>query len=188
MDIYGFGQAFIQKIVETRVDPQLVDEKAFERGQLVEPAWDLSRANPEVRVFTHPWGREAECSPTCEAAALDFKNRVEGCPSCWARSKRRSVADVFGMRNNFDLAAVDHSDGSLVVEVKWLLLEANKGPNSEFQRFIGQCTLAAAANDVVIGVCGLRGRRERQLDAHEEQLKVALARIGVHLIVLRAQS
>ena len=32
------------------------------------------------------------------------------------------------------------------------------------QRFIWQCALAAAANDVVIGVCGLWGRREKQLE------------------------
>ena len=106
----------------------------------------------------------------------------------WAELYDRSVADVFGMRNNFDLAAVDRNDGSLVVEVKWLQLKPNKGPNGEFQRFIGQCGLAAAANDVVIGVCGLWGRRERQLDAHETLLIGALRKIGVRLIVLRAES
>lgn len=188
MDISGFGNAFVQKIAGTTLGAQFTDERAFEKGHLVDSAWELSRANPAIRVFTHPWGREAKCQPTCEAAAADFRNRVEGCPVCWKRSKKRSVADVFGMRNNFDLAAIDRNDGSLVVEVKWLLLSANKGPNNEFQRFIGQCTLAATANDVVIGVCGLWGRRERQFDAHEEYLKEKLGKIGVRLIVLRAQS
>lgn len=165
-----------------------MDEKAFETGILVESAWELSRAHPEIRVFTHPWGRKAECKPTCEAAALNFSNRVEGCPACWKRSKKRSVADVFDMRNNFDLAAIDRSDGSLVVEVKWLQLKPNTGPNREFQRFIGQCALAAAANDVVIGVCGLWGRREKRFDAHENVIEGALRKIGVRLIVLRAES
>jgi hypothetical protein len=71
------------------------------------------------------------------------------------------VADVFGMRNNFDVAAVDQADRGLVVEVKWLRFKKNKGPNSEFQRFVGQCVLAAAANDVIIGVCGLWGAEAR---------------------------
>jgi hypothetical protein len=188
VDIAGFGDAFVQRIAATTLGSQFTDEKAFERGHLVESAWELSRANPEIRVFTHPWGRDAECKSTCEAAAMDFVNRVEGCPICWKRSKKRSVADVFGMRNNFDLAAVDRDNGSLVVEVKWLLLKANKGPNGEFQRFIGQCTLAASANNVVIGVCGLWGRRDRALDAHDDYLKEKLGKIGVRLIVLRTQS
>jgi hypothetical protein len=92
---------------------------------------------------------------------------------------------VFGIRNNFDLVAVDGSAGSLAVEVKWLKLSVTKGPNSEFQRFIGQCALAAARNDVVIGVCGLRGRRNRQFDAHETELKKKLGAMGVQLLVLR---
>lgn len=186
MDIYGFGQAFVENVAATNLGAEFVNEKAFEQRHLVAAAWELSKANPEIRVFTHPWGRQAECRPTCEAAANDFCKRIEGCPSCWTHSKRRSVADVFGMRSNFDLAAIDRDGGSLVVEVKWLRLEANRGPNGEFQRFIGQCALAASANDVVIGVCGLWGRRERQFDAHEERLRDVLARIGVHLIVLRA--
>ena len=188
MDIHGFGDAFGRKIAATTLGARFVDEKAFETGVLVESAWELSRANQEIRVFTHPWARKAKCKPTCDAAALNFSDRVEGCPACWKRSKKRSVADVCGMRNNFDLAAVDRNDGSLVVEVKWLQLKANEGPNGEFQRFIGQCGLAAAANDVVIGVCGLWGRRERQLDAHEKLLQGALRKIGVRLIVLRAES
>lgn len=186
MDIHGFADALIQKIEATNPGAQFLDEKAFETGHLVEPAWELSRAHPEIRVFTHPWGRTAKCRPTCEAAAVEFANRVEGCPVCWKRSKKRSVADVFGTRNNFDLAAIDRNNGSLAVEVKWLLLTAKKGPNSEFQRFVGQCALAAAANDVVIGICGLRGHREKRLDAHENDLTGVLKKVGVHLIVLRA--
>ena len=98
------------------------------------------------------------------------------------------MVDVFGTRNNFDLVAVDRSNGSLAVEVKWLSLSPAKGPNGELQRFIGQCVLAAAANDVVIGVCGFRGQRKKQFDTHEGELKSALKKIGVHLIALRAES
>lgn len=187
MDINAFADALTKKIAATHLSARFIDEKAFEVGHLVQPAWELSRVHPEIRVFTHPWGRTVRCRPTCEAAALQFSNRVEGCPACWKRSKERSVADVFGTRNNFDLAAIDRSGGSLVVEAKWLSLTPSKGPNGEFQRFIGQCALAAAANSVVIGVCGLRGQRKRPLDAHEADLTEKLSTIGVRLIVLRAE-
>lgn len=188
MDIHGFANAFGQKLAAIKLGGRFVNERAFESGTLVDAAWELSRRNPEIRVFTHPWGRKAKCQPTCRDAALDFNGRIEGCPECWKNSKQRSVTDVFGTRNNFDLAAVDRKNGSLVVEVKWLTLRDNKGPNSEFQRFIGQCTLAAAANDVVIGVCGLWGRRQKTLDAHEARLKNAVRKIGVTLIVLRGET
>jgi hypothetical protein len=115
-----------------------------------------------------------------------FNSRIEGCPRCWASSKASSVVDAFGTRNNFDLVAVDPEGARLAVEVKWLLLSAGKGPNVGLQRFIGQCTLAAATNDVVIGVCGFRGQRKKQFTAHDEKVKALLKRIGIHMIALRA--
>jgi hypothetical protein len=66
----------------------------------------------------------------------------EGCPKGWAASKAPSVVDAFGTRSNFDLVAVDRLGHTLAVEVKWLRLSGGKGPNGEFQRFIGQCALA----------------------------------------------
>jgi len=186
MDIPEFATALVTRIEAERPSVAVRNESAFEQDHIVRPAWDLSRSNPNIRVFSHPANRRVKCKPTCDAAVLHFEHRVEGCPVCWARSKARSVVDTFGIRNNFDLAAVDASNGSLAVEVKWLTLSATKGPNSEFQRFIGQCTLAAAGNEAVIGVLGLRGRRNRQFDAHEGELTKKLGAIGVHLVVLRA--
>jgi hypothetical protein len=186
MNIRQFAAALITRIEAERPSGVVRNEAAFERDHITGPAWELSRSNPEIRVFTHPANRRVKCKPTCDAGASDFAHRVEGCPACWAHSKARSVVDTFGVRNNFDLAAIDRGNGSLAVEVKWLALSATKGPNSEFQRFIGQCTLAAAGNDVVIGVCGLRGRRNKQFDAHEGELKKKLAAMGVHLVVLKA--
>ncbi|HET9362010.1 MAG TPA: hypothetical protein VFO58_19795 [Vicinamibacterales bacterium] len=185
MDILEFGEALGLKISTTKLGARFRNEKTFERDVIVKAAWEISLPNPEIRVFTHPWKRKAECQPTCEAAARNFSGRVEGCSACWKRSKERHSADVFGMRNNFDLAAVDRADGRLVVEVKWLQFKGNKAPNSEFQRFVGQCALAAAANRVVIGVCGLWGRREKPLDKNERLFGEALAKVGVRLIVLR---
>ena len=188
MDIRGFAAGLAEQIEGAHPSGRLLNEGAFERQHIIVPAWELSRLHPEIRVFSHPGNRRARCTPTCDTGASKFTHRVEGCPRCWARSKARCVADVFGTRNNFDLVAVDRSDGSLAVEVKWLSLSDTKGPNAEFQRFVGQCALAATANDIVIGVCGLRGRRKRQLDAHEGELKAKLDKIGVRLIVLRADA
>ena len=187
MDIRGFAAALAQHIEGVHPEARFVNEAAFEQEHIIQPAWQLSRLNPDIRVFTHPANRRARCEPTCEAAASEFVHRVEGCPKCWAKSKARSVADVFGTRNNFDLAAIDRESGSLAVEVKWLSLSPTKGPNAEFQRFIGQCALAATANDAVIGVCGLRGRREKQFDKHESEPTSKLAKMGIHLIVLRCE-
>lgn len=186
MDIREFAAVLAARIEAERPMGTVRNEAAFERDHIVRPAWELSRSNPNIRVFTHPSNRRVKCKPTCDAGLSNFEHRVEGCPVCWARSKARCVVDAFGVRNNFDLAAVDGNNGSLAIEVKWLTLSTNKGPNSEFQRFIGQCTLAAAGNEAVIGVLGLRGRRNRQFDAHERTLEKKLSALGVHLVVLKA--
>jgi len=71
--------------------------------------------------------------------------------------------------------------------VKWLAFPGGKGPNREFQRFIGQCALAAAVHDVVIGVCGFRGQRRKKFDEHDIDLQAALKKIGVVLIPVYAK-
>jgi hypothetical protein len=98
-----------------------------------------------------------------------------------------SVVDAFGTRNNFDLVAVDKAGGRLAVEVKWLSASGARAPNGEFQRFVGQCALAAATNDVVIGVCGFRSQARRPFNANDAKVKALLEHIGVHLIVLGAE-
>jgi hypothetical protein len=186
VNIRQFGEALSRHLTGIKLGTRFVSERAFESGVLVNQAWEISRTHPGIRVFSLPWGRRVRCKPSCEGAEIAFNGRVEGCPECWARSKARSTTKAFGTRNNFDLAAVDRQGGSLVVEVKWLHLETNRGPNGEFQRFLGQCTLAAAANDVVLGVCGLWGHRQKALDDHEAKLKEHFQQIGVQLIVLRS--
>ncbi len=188
MDIRQFTAALIQRIEGARPSTEISNEAAFEQAHVGAPAWELSRTSPDIRVFTHPSNRRATCSPDCDSAASLFTSRVEGCPRCWAASKALSVVDAFGTRNNFDLVAVDLAGASLAVEVKWLSTSAGKGPNAEFQRFVGQCVLAAATNDVVIGVCGFRGERRKPFNAHDRKITTLLQKIGVHLIVLRAES
>jgi hypothetical protein len=137
-------------------------------------------------VFVHPDNRKRKCRDGCDVGATDLSRRVQGCPDCWKASKEWSVVEVFGTKNNFDLVAIDRKKKTLAVEVKWLSFPGGKGPNSEFQRFIGQCTLAAAVNNVVIGVCGFRGQRKKQFHKDESKLRAMLKRIGVFLIPVHA--
>lgn len=186
MDIHGFAAALVRRVEREIPAARLRKEAEFELKHVIEPAWELSQKHREVRVFVHPHNRKRTCNGGCDASADDLSHRVQGCPRCWAASKTWSVVDVLGTRNNFDLVAVDQNKKSLAVEVKWLSFSPGKGPNSEFQRFIGQCALAAAVHDVVIGVCGFRGQRIRQFDQHEADVRATLEKIGVRLIPLRA--
>jgi hypothetical protein len=187
MDIYSFSSALAQAISEEIPSIDLKNEAEFERNHIIEPAWLLSQRHPEIRVFVHPECSKKKCIGGCEAGENDPSRRARGCPDCWARSKKWSVVDALGTRNNFDLVAIDRSKKSLAVEVKWLSLSGGKGPNSEFQRFIGQCVLAAARNDAVLGVCGLRGARNKELDEHRSRLESILEKIGVRLVPVYAK-
>jgi hypothetical protein len=188
MNIQGFTAALFRQLQQQIPRAHLKNEGQFERKHVVEPAWELSKKHPEIRVFVHPENRKMKCRGGCDAGATDPPRRVQGCPDCWKASKKWSVVEVFGTQNNFDLVAIDRKKKTLAVEVKWLSLAGGKGPNSEFQRFIGQCALAAAVHDVVIGVCGFWGQRNRQLDKHNASLQIALKKIRVLLVPVYAKA
>ena len=190
MDIHEFSDLLVRQIEGAAPNNTVSGEAAFERQHIIEPAWELSRQHPEVRVFTHPQTPRGtprkRCRGSCEAGALDFSHRVEGCHPCWTASKKSTIVDAFATRHNFDLVAIDRNGRTLAVEIKWLSLSDGRGPNGEVQRFIGQCALAAAVNAVVIGVCGFRGRRKRPFDEHQAKVIAKLREIGVVLIPLHA--
>ncbi len=187
MDIHGFATSLARQVKRQVPRAHLKNEAEFERKHVVEPAWELSQKHPEIYVFVHPEKREKKCRGGCEAGAADPSRRVQGCPDCWKASKKWSVVDAFGTRNNFDLVAIDRNEKTLAVEVKWLPFSPGKGPNSEFQRFIGQCVLATAVHNVVIGVCGFRGQRRKEFHKHEPNLQAVLKKIGVLLIPVYAK-
>lgn len=182
MDIQSFAAALARQVGRQVPRAYLKNEGEFERRHVVGPAWKLSQKHPEIRVFVHPEKRKKRCRNGCDAGVADPSCRVLGCPDCWKASKEWSKVDAFGTQNNFDLVAFDRKKKTLAVEVKWLSFAGGKGPNNEFQRFIGQCTLAGAVHDVVIGVCGCRGQRSRRLDKHNVALQSALKKIGVLLV------
>jgi hypothetical protein len=188
MNIDGFAAALARQVDRQIPLAHLKNEGEFERKHVVEPAWELSEKHPEIRVFVHPEKRKKKCRDGCDAGAADPLCRVQGCPDCWKASKEWSVVEAFGTRNNFDLVAIDRSKETLAVEVKWLSFSSGRGPNSEFQRFIGQCALAAAVHHVVIGVCGFRGQRKKGFHKHEPDLYAALKKIGVLLIPVYAKA
>jgi len=188
MDIYGFASALASQVGRQVPRDHLKNEGEFERGHVVGPAWKLSKKHPEIRVFVHPEGRKKRCRNGCDAGATDPSCSVLGCPDCWKASKEWSKVYAFGTQNNFDLVAFDRKKKTLAVEVKWLSFAGGKGPNSEFQRFIGQCTLATAVHDVVIGVCGFRGHRNRWFDKHNVAIQTALKKIGVLLVPVYAKA
>lgn len=187
MDIYSFAEALSQIIKKQTPSANLKNEAAFERKYIAEPAWELSEKNPEIRVFVHPEKRKAKCRGGCDAGKYNFSCRVKGCPDCWADSKDLSEVKAFDTKHNFDIVAIDKNSKTLAVEVKWLSLSSSRGPNGEFQRFIGQCAIAASVNKVVIGVCGFRGKRKKEYHEHDSFLRNKLSELGIILIPVYAK-
>ena len=80
----------------------------------------------------------------------------------------------------------------MAVEVKWLSYNGGRSPNGEFQRFVGQCTLAAARHKAVLGICCISGHRAKPLTTDQEALEQRIEKvlngkldqIGVRLVVL----
>lgn len=187
MDIQDFAAALARRTQRQIPRAHLKNEGAFERKHVVEPAWELSRKHPEIRVFVHPVKRKKKCRGGCDAAAADHSRRTQGCPDCWKASKKWSMVKAFGTRSNFDLVARDVREKKLAVEVKWLSFSGGRGPNGEFQRFIGQCALAAARHDVVLGIWSIRGRRDEAFEEHTKDVVRTLRAIGVRIVVLSAR-
>lgn len=185
MNIHDFANALEKRLKEEVPSAQLKREAEFERNHVIDPAWELSQAHPEICVSVHPAKKREMCGAGCGGA--DPSSRVKGCPRCWKESKGWSAVNAFGTRNNFDLVAKDREGKILAVEVKWLAFSSGKGPNGEFQRFIGQCALAAAIHDEVIGVCGFRGQPRKKFDEQEDAVRKTMRGIGVRLVLVQAK-
>jgi hypothetical protein len=186
IDITEFASILENKIKNSTPSSAFKNEAEFEAEHVINPAWELSKIHPEIIICVHPSNSKETCHGSCEKAILNPTLRILGCPTCWKTSKNWSMVKAYGLQHNFDLVARDMNGKSLAVEVKWLSFSGRRGPNSEFQRFIGQCTLAAACHDVVLGVCGIKGTREKNLDKHTLAVSQILQKIGVRIVILSA--
>jgi len=194
MTIDSFASALREAISRQRPSTAPMKEGAFELRHVIKPAWSLAVRHPDVHVSVHPCPPREKCLDGCKGTAADPAKRRCGCPDCWHDSKPWSVVRAYGMKHNFDLVARDRQGRSMAVEVKRLSFKNGTAPNGEFQRFVGQCTLAAARHNTVLGVCCLVGHAGRKLAPAEKrlekQLERALARrlkaISVHILVLHA--
>ncbi len=185
MDIHEFGIMLAAHIELEAPLASLKNEKQFEEQHIIGAAWRLAQEYPEVRIFVHPWNRTDRCTPSCDVGWTDASRRLQGCPRCWEKSKKWSMVRAFGTQNNFDLVGMDRNQKTLALEIKWLTL-SSRGPNSEFQRFIGQCSLGAAVHDLVLGVCAFRCQRKKPLDQDDAKVRETLQKIGVQLVLLHA--
>jgi len=186
IDIAEFAKKLENQIISSTPSSALKNEAEFEVEHVINPAWELTKIHPEIIICVHPSNSKKTCHGSCDKAILDPTLRVLGCRKCWKSSKKWSQVEAYGLQHNFDLVARDMNGKSLAVEVKWLSFSSGRGPNSEFQRFIGQCTLAAAFHDVVLGVCGIRGTRKKILDRHTQAVTQILQKIGVRIVILSA--
>lgn len=184
MDIHDYSRSLAERVKVQSPGAYIASEADFERRHVIPAAWALSQEHPEIYVAAHPTRQKTTCK-VCLSS--DPSERVLGCPRCWAKSKEWSRVDVLGIRNTFDLVARDAGGKTLAVEVKWLRALKGRRPNGEFQRFVGQCTLAAAVHDAVIGVCGFRGHPDLVHDIHRARLEERLTAIGVLLVPLHSE-
>jgi hypothetical protein len=129
-------------------------ESQFEQCHVSAPAWQLAIANGGITLCVHPSTPHVRCTPTCKGAA-EANQRVKGCTRCWSDSKAWATTEAWGLRHTFDLVARDKPGNTLAVEVKSLTFDGGKAPNSEFQRFVGQCVLATAVHDEVKSGCAV---------------------------------
>ena len=188
VDITAFRHQLVKR-VEARqpLAASIKREADFEDHHVIAPAWQLATKNPGIFLCVHPAPVKVRCKPTCEDAN-EARQRKKGCSRCWADSKAWSVVQAWGLRHTFDLVARDKRVKTLAVEVKWLKFKGGKAPNSEFQRFIGQCVLATAVHDQVVGVCCVVGGRDRAFERHTKAFTRKLRKVAVRLVVLRVRS
>jgi hypothetical protein len=186
MVIEEFATILENKITMSAPSALLKNEAKFEAEHVINPAWELAQIHPEIMLCVHPSKSRETCLGNCKDAILEPNLRVRGCPTCWRNSKKWSVVDAYGLQHNFDLVARDSNGKTLAVEVKWLSFSGGRGPNGEFQRFIGQCTLAASRHNVVLGICGIKGTRKKDFNEHTKDVEQKLLKIGVKIIIVPA--
>jgi hypothetical protein len=156
-------------------------EQRLESKFIVPVAAQIAGRHPEILLYAHPFRKKACCSPHCVTKAPGGEGRIVGCPKCWAASKAWASVAAFGTHHTFDLVAKD-GRRTLALEAKWGVVKGHQMPNGQLQRFLGQCALAAAKHDVVIGVFAYRGRLNAKWRRDTKAALSAFRAQGVHLV------
>jgi hypothetical protein len=180
MGVEEFAERFERALRKSATPRDFASEQIFEIDFVIPTARAVG-SEAGVRLFAHPFKSKDRCKHCDEP-----EGSVLGCPRCWKASKLWATTSAFGMRHTFDLVARDADGKTLAVEIKYIRFRGRRAPNGEFQRFLGQCALAATVHDIVVGVCGLDGRVADRYDEHRAHLVERFERLGVRLVVLDA--
>jgi hypothetical protein len=181
MNIFEFAERLEEALLVCPVPGDLKNEAAFEQEVVLSTVGTLASDSPGVLIYTHRLPETKVCEPNCESAEQGNGVHVIGCHRCWTSSKSWGTVSAFGMRHTFDMVARDEAGNTLAVEVKWIGFREGRAPNSEFQRFLGQCALASARHEIVLGVCGLRGKLKSHFDGQRAQLLEKFRSLGVRI-------
>lgn len=177
--VVKFAAALADAFQRRPVPPSLKTEGAFEQAFAIPAATRVAKQFRAVSLFIHPWGKKSRCGPSCDAAS--GTGRVLGCPRCWRASKDWATIAVFGTKHTFDMVARDNR-GTLAVEIKLVDARRSRMPSGDIQRFLGQCALAAARHDFVVGLCGHRGSLNKELQDDNSSVLRFYRRQNVRII------
>jgi hypothetical protein len=186
MSIREFAANLCRSLESASLPSTLRDEKGLEQQVLVPIAARLVKRHPGMLLCVHPYGNKGRCRPSCDAIPPDGAGRVIGCPKCWAASKAWASVATFGTHHDFDIVAKDREGHTLALELKLAKVQNGRMPNSELQRFLGQCILAATKHHVVVGVFGCRGKLNDKWHQDTDLVVSKLGNQNISLVFLNA--
>lgn len=136
MPIAPFAAEFVEVLSRGPVGPSVRTEQALGREFVIPTTSRIASS--------HPFRNKRRCAPQCAGEPPAAPGSVSGCRRCWTASKSWACVAAPGTHHTFDLVAKDRSQ-ILAVELKLVGARSRRMPNGELQRFLGQCSLAAAA-------------------------------------------
>lgn len=179
----SFSRRFLRSLEMSRIGRRIRTEKDLEQNFVMPAARRAARHDSKVWLCVHPWSKPHSCAPTCKVAHKDGQ-AVFGCRRCWKDSKKWSAVAAIGAHHNFDLVAKEKGK-TLAVEIKFLRAKGGRMSSGAIQRFVGQCSLAAARHRFVIGVLGYHGIVNKKWNRDTKKVRTLARRLGIHLVVRR---
>jgi hypothetical protein len=181
MTILNFQDKFVSALSGTSLPGKIRTEKDLETRFVIPLVVQISAQETDVRVYIHPWNNRIRCQPDCQSASASRKVKM-GCPRCWHESKKWGSVAAFGTHHDFDVVARDSRGKTVAFEVKFVGAKGGRKPNSEIQRFLGQCSLAKTKHGSVIGLCVYRGSPDSRWERDTQAVRGWFKRAGIFLI------